>query len=275
MVDVKAYSVVKHVTNFTVYLTTLHLAAAGSAVDVNNQNQLQAKVWGKFGTGSGPANPKTWPRPQASGGQISLVYYPPGEGFGTVKGTEADILKEGKGRCGSFAPLMGHALALNGVVAYETVVTPSTAVLTGNSLSDQTKAFLVKKWKLPPFAQIPSVTNQGVYLWVFRSISANELFPPPDPNNPRKYGDIESLTGTDGQGTNDPQEKVHYNHAIIKIGTSWYDSSYGLTYSGPADFQSRALDGFVNFTVPQGVSATGIVSGTGQGVTFRTSTQPF
>jgi hypothetical protein len=34
------------------------------------------------------------------------------------------------------------------------------------------------------------------------------------------------------------------NHTITQIGGTYYDPSYGLTYSGPADFQRQALAGF-------------------------------
>lgn len=270
MANVKTYSVAKHVT-FTVYLSTLHLAAAGTQVALTNQSQLQSKVWAKFGNGSGPTNPKTWRNTE-------LVYYPPGEGFSTVAGTEDRILMDGKGRCGSFAPLMGHALALNGVEAYMIVVLPNSAALQPGTASDPTKAFLVKKWKFPPSSQTPSVTNQGAYKWIFRSIGANEMYPEPDLDFSREYGDITSEVGVPGQGTNDPQEKVHYNHAIVRIGNTgntFMDPSYGLTYSGPADFESKALHGYINFTVPAGVTATGIASSTGQGVKFGVVPNPF
>lgn len=65
---------------------------------------------------------------------------------------------------------------------------------------------------------------------------------PPFPND--VYGDLTSLSGIPGQNTATPSEKVFGSHFIVQQGAAFYDPSYGVTYSGPTDFQTKAVAGY-------------------------------
>jgi hypothetical protein len=55
--------------------------------------------------------------------------------------------------------------------------------------------------------------------------------------------------GTRGQNTAPLSENVFRNHVFLKytgagVTTTYYDPSYGVTYPGPGDFQTKAIAGF-------------------------------
>ncbi|HEV7766062.1 MAG TPA: hypothetical protein VGQ76_13745, partial [Thermoanaerobaculia bacterium] len=74
-----------------------------------------------------------------------------------------------------------------------------------------------------------------------------------------------------------PSQKAHVNHAIVYVRTTdmYYDPSYGLTYTDPADFETKALDGYYDKynVLSQLKRAKQIQAGT-VGVVFVPSTKP-
>jgi hypothetical protein len=104
---------------------------------------------------------------------------------------------------------------------------------------------LVKNWSFP---NLPTFTNTPPYDWSMVTSSLNEMIPPPDPATPTVYGATTSDTGVPGQNSPTPSEKIHTNHAIVCVPATglFYDPSYGLTYTGPADSETQALDGYAS-----------------------------
>ena len=70
---------------------------------------------------------------------------------------------------------------------------------------------------------------------------------PPQPGG--VYGDITSNAGLAGQNSPTPSEKAFARHFIVlpaaPLNTTYYDPSYGVTYTGPNDFEVKAVDGYV------------------------------
>jgi hypothetical protein len=64
----------------------------------------------------------------------------------------------------------------------------------------------------------------------------------------RPYGDIKNRPQVPGQGSDTPSEKCFIVHRIIEATAPdsrimYYDPSYGITYTGPADIINTAIDG--------------------------------
>jgi hypothetical protein len=245
MVEIKAYSAGRHVT-FPVYLSVLNIATEGSAVPLTNKNQLISKVWNKFGGGSGASINGTL---KAWDGNPTFKYYPNGTTFGGNAPDLAPMLKQldGASKCGAFGPLMGQALALNGLDAYPVVV---RTILATDPRDPYTDGMLVKNWSLSTTPTYAGLAAVGPYKWLFETASGSwEMAVPPDVN-PGPYGDITSNGGVPGQNSSTPSQKAHVNHAILRVQNRFLDPSYGLEYTSEADFETKALDGYFTTTVP-------------------------
>ena len=66
------------------------------------------------------------------------------------------------------------------------------------------------------------------------------------------YGNLTSDAGLAGQNSPTPSEKIFGFHFIIKADLDgvYYDASYGVTYTGAADFETKAVAGYVKDHVP-------------------------
>jgi len=60
------------------------------------------------------------------------------------------------------------------------------------------------------------------------------------------YGDLSSLGTFPGQNSAPPQEKVFTSHYIVQYNTTYYDPSYGVTYTSATNFADRAIYGYSN-----------------------------
>jgi hypothetical protein len=210
-------------------LSAVKLAIGSGATD---QTQAIQNAWQQFAL---PANVSGWDgRP--------FIYYPSGTPF-LGCATSALLLlttPTGGARCGAFAQFFQDVLAVNGISSVNITVTPATDTF-----------MLVKNWS---FANPPDFPKNGAWEWSFISSpqnppgGENEMIPPPNPDAPTVYGNMTSGIGVPGQNSPTPSEKVHYNHAIVCIPATgiFYDPSYGLTYTGPSDFETQALSGYAS-----------------------------
>jgi hypothetical protein len=251
-VQIKAYSAGRRPTSFKVYLTVLHLATDGTAVDLSNQNQLLAKVWNKFKATPGSthgAQVKAWD------GNPAFKYYPTGTKFtGNASDLEPMLSQlDGASKCGAFAPLMGQALALNGLDARLVLVRTKLATTPNQAYTD---GMLVKNWTFgnnpsyPSLPVTPAYPFADKFKWDFKTSSGWwEMAVSPDVN-PGTYGDMESTAGAPGVNSDTPSQKAHVNHGIITVGSRFYDSSYGLEYASEAEFETKALDGYFTVDIP-------------------------
>lgn len=232
------------------YTTLLQLATSGNATtDLEALNQ----TWAQFGTGSAPANVKGWSPVTPSNRQ--LKYYPEGFSFASVEQNNfAEFLKTGSGRCGMHQLLFIGALGMNGLssVSVEVNVDQSGCTATGAGSQKCGHAFLVKNWSFG--TESLAYLNQTEYRYMMKTTCNGttaeclfELVPAPTP--PNRYADLTNDTGAPGQNTITPSQKLFGDHAIVKttIGgtTRYFDPSYGLEYSGPGEFATKAVDGYV------------------------------
>ncbi|MCZ2155442.1 MAG: hypothetical protein LC114_16330, partial [Bryobacterales bacterium] len=233
-----------------VMLTYVSLAVAnGGATTVEG---AFLNTWGKFSTGSGPANVTTW-----SG--APLAYYPPGKPFNSCT-ERADLLltaNSGNGQCNSFAMLFMAALAMNGIAVSKPgeIQSGATVQQTGVCVNDN-GWMLVKNWTF-------DATKQYPYSLVFSSLRG-EMLPPPLGQDVPVYGDLTNEEGKSGQNSstprtpplipppvppNTPSEKVFIAHYIVRVtmpgvAGPYFDPSYGITYSDEAQFERDAVAGY-------------------------------
>lgn len=210
----------------TIYLTSLNIAV--STDGASNNTQAINNSWAFFGNGKAPTDVKGWDgRP--------FIYYPAGIPFSGCATSIVGLLTTATGgaRCGAFAEFFQNVLAMNGINSVITVVDPAVD-----------NGMLVKSWS---YSTTPTFPADPSYKWAFITIGFNEMFPPPNPATPTVYGDMTSNTGVPGENSQTPSEKAHINHAIVCAPDTgvFYDPSYGLTYSGAADFETQALDGYI------------------------------
>jgi hypothetical protein len=213
------------------YHTVVHLAC--SKAGATDANTAVANTWSLFSSGgTGPANVKNWD------GSRTLYYYQPGIGFSGCTATDVgDLLSAGNGQCTSWARLMKAALGANGI----------------NSLIEQVIAnnqlpFLVKNWT---FTNAPSF--QLPFAWKLTLPNSFDMVPEPAGG---VYGDLTSLNTLAGQNSQPPAEKFFSQHFIVKYTDpgagliSFYDPSYGVTYTGQDNFEDNAVDAYATSPSP-------------------------
>jgi hypothetical protein len=76
------------------------------------------------------------------------------------------------------------------------------------------------------------------------NLTDGDMVPPPAGG----FGDLTNVSGSPGQGTPTPSEKVFLFHFIVKVdanlfgvGGAYFDPSYGVTYASEADFEAKAI----------------------------------
>ncbi|MGA2605008.1 MAG: hypothetical protein ABSG14_12340 [Verrucomicrobiia bacterium] len=201
------------------YRTVLHLACSNPGATTSNV--AVANTWALF---AGPANVTTW------NGQ-TLYYYEPGHGFAGTCLDTAQLLTNAShnGQCGAWAHLFIDSVAVNGAAANWVNIAPVSAT---------DFAFLITNWSF----RAASFSNTPPYTWKLQFATPNmDMVPIPSGN---VYGDLTSLTGTSGQNSTTPAEKVFNLHFIVCCNGTYYDPSYGVTYEDAADFESKAVTGY-------------------------------
>ena len=224
-------------------LTVLGLAVgAGGATTAAAAFQ---NTWNHFSSGAGPANVTNWQ------GQ-DLYYYRSGLGFKCALYPLPLLTRsDGDGQCGSFALLLMWALAANGI--------SSSWVPVG---SIDTTLMLIRDWA----ATSQSNPSPPLYPWSLTlgtaALANSDLMqPPPNAATPTQYGDLTTQTTLPGQNTTPPSEKLFGSHFIVKLNNPsyapldsanapnlqgpYFDPSYGRWYAGAADFESKAIWGYV------------------------------
>ncbi len=207
------------IASANLYQTVMYLATANG--NATTAAGAVANTWAMF---AGPANVKTWDG-------RALYYYGPGQGFNACATNSGALLASptGSGQCGSFAYLLMDAIGANGIGSSFIGISPTVDEL-----------FLVNNWSFSSTQTFVATTP--AYPWMMVLSEGGAGMVPPLQNN--VYGDLTSLAGLAGQNTATPSEKVFARHFIVQQGTAYYDPSYGATYSGPSDFQSKAVAGY-------------------------------
>ncbi|MDR0521521.1 MAG: hypothetical protein LBH00_06675 [Planctomycetaceae bacterium] len=163
-----------------------------------------------------------------------LYYYKPGTTFAENSGVFEQFLEEGTGQCGAWRMFLWYASLLNGK-ELEGEMATSVKNISSLGYFDAKEVIVVRDWN-PQSGEL--IFNSGTTTW--------NMWPVPPGN---QYGSMTNLNTLKGQnsGNSAPQEKVFTLHYILKStdgGTSgtFYDPSYGATYTGPQDFQTKALN---------------------------------
>jgi hypothetical protein len=219
----------------TLYRTVVHLACSNGGA--STADEAVAKTWELFSASIptnrhvGPRNvmgwdatAQTWTRP--------LYYYQKSDAnhrhFGeNAQNSVADLLGPtygGSGQCGVWAQFLQSALAVNGVSS--TVIDATIIPTSGYGL------FWVNAWTENDMTT--DFSFPGVYF-------SNDLMPNPAGGN---YGAMTDGTGAAGQNSPTPSEKCWSDHAFVQYGSLYYDPSYGLIHTGPADLQSYCIKCF-------------------------------
>ncbi len=215
-----------------IFRTVAHLACQLSG---STAATAAADTWSRF---AAPNNVVTWDGRH-------LFYYQPGYDF--VQNTDGGIvtvsglLRMGRGQCGAWATMLQSAWALNSINC--TYVTASCSV-TGSV------GFWVKEWLYT--SAVSPFWFQGPAADMIPTPAAGPFSHYDNPSNPLYFLNAASSKGQGTQGASDaPSEKWFNNHQFLCLGETYYDPSYGIQYSGAADFQSY-LSGYstVNSMTP-------------------------
>ncbi len=182
-----------------------------------DQASAIAKTWQSF---SGPANITTWDSRQ-------MIYYQAGVGFNACALDYATLITSNpaSGQCGSFAKLLLGSLAVNNVQANFVVI----------SVNDGAQ-MIVKNWT---FAAARYAAP--AYKWKLDVNPSDPMVPDPPGS---VYGDLTNVNGLPGQNSPKPSEKIFALHFIVNAAGSYYDPSYGVTYTGAAGFETSAIAGY-------------------------------
>ena len=206
------------------------------------------KTWSIFSK-STPTNPNAGPNGVTRWDGTTLYYYQQGRHFGqSAQQSVGDLLGPtygGSGQCGVWAMLLQDAWTLNGVVStlIDAQIIPSYGYqlfwVNAWTINDMTKDFEFPNFKFPG-EQYPV---------------SNDLLPTPTGGN---YSAMTNATGAAGQNSPTPSEKCWGDHAFVQYGTTslYYDPSYGLIHTSPADLQSTCIKCFGkrDTNAPQGTS---------------------
>jgi hypothetical protein len=140
----------------------------------------------------------------------------------------AGLIQNGEGQCGSWARLFIDLLLVQGIDnrAGFTIVKPSDSTEMG---------FIVKNWNF-----IGSGTS-GIPSYPWLNIGVAPLYLTASLNF--KYQEVVDVIGISGQGNSNPLS-FFGNHQIVKIGSVYYDPSYGRTYSSIGNMDDVAIEGY-------------------------------
>ena len=139
------------------------------------------------------------------------------------------LLKYGNGQCGAWRQLLESAWGINGISSQEATV------------SSPGKKFLVGNWSFG----MPDYANDPPYVYLLKlNLCLFGTDTRPTTSLPCPGGNLTNSNGIQGQSSQTPAEKFFTWHFIQKYNGIYYDPSYGVTYTGPADFQAKAVAGF-------------------------------
>jgi hypothetical protein len=161
--------------------------------------------------------------------------------------TRIGLIENTEGQCGSFALLLAASLRLQGL-------TQSLDYVFARPVTSNAAGFFIKNWNygsargvpLPEVAGFPYMNlyygNSRVDSKSWKKIYSYDWLP--------NGFDVTDVSGVSGQGTLNPAS-IFNNHQFLRIGSAanptqvtYYDPSYGVTYSSLQDFQNKSVTGF-------------------------------
>ncbi len=229
-------------TQATIYYSVAYHACR-TAVGETALAAAVPKIWTAFSSGTGPADTKKVQDPHPdlvpfeNGG--ALCYYNPWENppNNTWPSTSlAGLLKVGNGQCTAWADFWLEALQIHG---------RSFEGITGVTAPAPYSGFLVKNWDFistgSNFAGLGATlgvrwVNSPATQWHTGSVYNWNFF------------EVRDSIGVPGQNSANPQSQFQL-HVITKIDGTYYDPSYGKTYTGAPDLTSSAIAGVFTETM--------------------------
>jgi hypothetical protein len=165
-----------------------------------------------------------------------LAYYATFSGASCT--TTAGLLQGGQGQCSAFAHLFLDLMKTQGIAGS----TDGMAIkysLVQYSVDTTNGGFLVKNWK---FSDAGGVSGVADYPYLnLPPLDGSSLIG--DHSYNWGYADVTDQPGIPGQNSTNPASFFN-NHQIVKIGSSYYDPSYGVTYTSLADMESKSIAGY-------------------------------
>ncbi len=153
------------------------------------------------------------------------------------------LLEHYDGQCGSWARLFRQSLMVHNVH------TGAEFIWASSTLSSGASFFLVKNWSFTdpgthagtsfPYLAVPNYQTFGAQMF---NGNAHDWM-----NNALSTPEAQDSDGIYGQGGTNPLN-LFSNHQFARIGSTCYDPSYGVNYTGAADMQTTAIDGFSIWT---------------------------
>lgn len=160
------------------------------------------------------------------------------------------LIEEGDGQCSSWANFLAACLRVQGLPhsINHVWVRPD---------NPDDRGFSVKNWSFGPTQRgTSSYPYRNLFRLSGRTVTGQEYMgntfyfwiPTSD--------DAQDQVGVDGQGKNSNPASLFNNHQFLQItsqaggGISYYDPSYGLTYTSIQHFENIAIDGLWNMTFP-------------------------
>ncbi len=162
---------------------------------------------------------------------------------------QAGLIESGDGQCGSWALFLASCLRVQGLpqsmdYVFVRAINPSPQTTPG-------LGFFVKNWIFgqasgsPLFSGFPyrnlyySNSRVGSNRWL--GFTSYEWLP--------NMVDVSDASGVAGQGTQFNPASIFENHQFLRITSlsnvpTYYDGSYGVTYTSLLDFENKAIAGF-------------------------------
>jgi uncharacterized repeat protein (TIGR01451 family) len=239
----------------TLYHTTVYLGSK-NADGQKDRDDTIAKIWEEFTDRKVESKTK---------GKL-LKYY----GDWTTKNTTAaGLLKDADGQCSAWSNFFILMLKNQGLLGQDDPSAMNNAVGVSPTpfpaeLGGKDDVFLIKEWAFAraglsgdgfrPFLNIPEgdlfPPNGGVDEWSYKDNDSYNW----------RYAQVTDKDGKPGQGTNNPRSDFG-NHQFVVLKDrnerrTYYDPSYGVTYTSVEDFETRMIAGYVQGARNYNVSET-------------------
>ena len=210
----------------TPYRTLLYLGCQNGG---SSEASIISGTWSSFG-GTSPTNVCAWDNspntPEEQRGYTrKLYYYKP---WDTTAATTAGLLSGENGDCTAWATMFVDALAVN----HLTYTSPIKLFQPSSGAG-----LIVKTWTFSGAGTSGDPVFPYKLLWGTPQIVNGDSY------NLLQGSEVDYTTGVAGQNQSKPASLFNY-HKVVKIGTTYYDPSYGVTYNdGVAQFESANVSG--------------------------------
>jgi hypothetical protein len=223
--------------------TVIHIGTTG-ADSKSNEDDAILGIWSKFSSGSGPANVHSvglpvGGLPSAQPVSHALSYY---KDYRCTNTTTATLIANHDGQCGSWAKFLIDTLRTQGINQQDeyVIVEPTNDA-----------GFIVNNWNFAPVSNPPAGTAQHPWVnTVAGNVSANWelLFSTPSFNSYNwTNAEVTDTAGVSGQHNANPAS-LFGNHQFVRLTVggvlSYFDPSYGVSYSSLLDFDDNYLTGY-------------------------------